>query len=409
MLKKFSTYSVILLFISWVPTKIEANDKFDLLIGDTENTTISLLTCDPGNEIYSLFGHSALRIQNPSQSINWVINWGLFEFNENQLQFGYDFAKGRLNYYMGVQEISSFIYEYSYYKRGVREQILNINTINKKKLIALIQENYRPEKRNYQYEFFYDNCSSRIRDILVNSIGDELKWANHSDANEYTYRQIIHQYLKYDPWLELGIDLVLGSKIDVVVDNQHLMFLPDYLESIVDQSTLTNDNAIKAKNLVGLKRPIIISDKKTRETYNISIYAWLSLLITFSLLILKKEKLFNIWTSTNLLITGILGVLLVFMWWGTDHSGTKYNLNLLWASPFNLLLVGVIIFKKWNKFSFIYIIITGIFLFSTILFWFTMAQELNPFVKPIIISLCLMYYYYFRKNKILINLPQTKD
>ena len=281
--------------------------------------------------------------------------------------------------------------------------------INKKKLIALVQENYRPEKRKYQYEFFYDNCSSRIRDILFKSIGDELKWSKHLDANKYTYRQIIHQYLKYDPWLELGIDLVLGSKIDVVVDNQSLMFLPDYLESIIDQSTITKDNAIKAKNLVGLKQPIIVSGKKTRETYNISIYAWLSLLITFSLLILKKEKLFNIWTSTNLLLTGILGVLLVFMWWATDHSGTKYNLNLLWASPFNLLLIGVIIFKKWNKFSFIYIIITGILLFSTILFWFTMAQELNPFVKPIIISLCLMYYYYFRKNKILINLPQTKD
>ena len=78
MLKKFSTYSLVLLFIYWVPSKIEAKDKFDLLIADEKNTTISLLTCDPGEEIYSLFGHSALRIQNPSQSINWVINWGLF-------------------------------------------------------------------------------------------------------------------------------------------------------------------------------------------------------------------------------------------------------------------------------------------------------------------------------------------
>ena len=246
MLKKFSTYSLVLLFIYWVPSKIEAKDKFDLLIADEKNTTISLLTCDPGEEIYSLFGHSALRIQNPSQSINWVIN-SLFEFNENQIQFGYDFAKGRLNYYMGIQEMSTFIYEYNYYKRGVREQKLNLSNTYKNKLIKLIQENYRPEKRKYKYEFFYDNCSSRIRDIILISIGDELKWTKHPDANKYTYRQIIHQYLKYDPWLELGIDLVLGSKIDVMVDNKSLMFLPHYLESIIDQSTINEKTVLKGK------------------------------------------------------------------------------------------------------------------------------------------------------------------
>ena len=175
------------------------------------------------------------------------------KFNENQIQFGYDFAKGRLNYYMGIQEMSTFIYEYNYYKRGVREQKLNLSNTYKNKLIKLIQENYRPEKRKYKYEFFYDNCSSRIRDIILISIGDELKWTKHPDANKYTYRQIIHQYLKYDPWLELGIDLVLGSKIDVMVDNKSLMFLPHYLESIIDQSTINEKTVLKGKKSSKIK------------------------------------------------------------------------------------------------------------------------------------------------------------
>jgi hypothetical protein len=108
-------------------------------------------------------------------------------------------------------------------------------------------------------------------------------------------------------------------------------------------------------------------------------------------------------------VVGILGLLLVFMWWGTDHQATKYNLNLLWASPFHFLLVYFIVFKKWNKFIYWYILISLVLLFITVLFWFTMTQELNSFVKPIILQLGLIYFYYMKKNKNLINLDSTRE
>ena len=405
MLKKFLKSK---LFLAFALLSISINSfGNNFLLEDLEETEISLLTCDPGNEIYSLFGHSALRINNTKLKVDMVVNWGLFSFSEGQFQFGYDFAKGRLNYFMGYQNMENFIEEYVQSERNVREQILNLSSDEKKKILDLISENYLPKNREYRYEFFYDNCSSRIRDLIQKTLSNQINWGQSQDANEYTFRNIIHHYLKYDPWIELGIDLVLGKRIDVLVDNKNLMFLPDYLELILDESSIEDEE--KKKKLISKKINIVQSSKTKREVKNISVYAWITLIITLLLLIIKKEKLFNLWSYINLFMVGILGLLLVFMWFGTDHQATKYNLNLLWASPLHLILLYFIFKNNWNTFSYWYIFIALVLLFTTVLFWFTLTQELNTFVKPIILELGLIYYYYLRKNKNIINLNSTKD
>ena len=406
MLVKFLNFkpiiSTLFLFVTIITN---ANQNF--LAKDLDNTIISLITCDPGNEIYSHFGHSALRIRNINKKVDLIVNWGLFSFSDGQFQFGYDFAKGRLKYKMGFQLMDDFIYEYKESKRGVREQILNINNNIKKNLLEKINENYKPENREYRYEFFYDNCSSRIRDIISATLDNQLKLAKSLDANKYSFRDIIHQHLENEPWLELGIDLVLGKRIDVIVDNKNLMFLPKYMEEIFDKSSLKN-NGLENK-LILRKKEIIISQPKEEKISNITKYSWAIFVLTILLLIFKREKIFNYWSIINFSIFGILGLLLIFMWFGTDHQATKFNLNLLWASPFNLLLIYFIISKKWNFTSYWYLIISLSLIFTTILFWFTLTQEFNDFVKPLILQLGLIYYYYFKKNKNLINLNSTKD
>ena len=406
MLKKFSNFK---LFFSIAILAINLNGfgNGDFLKNDLANTKISLITCDPGDEVYSHFGHSAIRIQNINKKIDLVVNWGLFSFSEGQLQFGYDFAKGRLNYFMGFQEMEGFMLEYIESKRSVREQELNLNIEEKKELLSIINENYKPENREYRYEFFYDNCSSRIRDLIYSTLNEKLEWGKSNDANKYSFRKIIHNYLKYDPWLELGIDLVLGKRIDIPVDNKNLMFLPNYMEEIIDKSHI-KENKTK-RNLVLKKNQIINYKNIHREIPNITIYSWITFIVTLLFLIVKNEKLFTIWSSLNLSIIGVLGILLLFMWFGTDHQATKNNLNVLWASPFHFLLLYFIFSKKWSNISYWYILIALALIFTTILFWFTLTQELNPFVKPIILQTGLIYYYYLRKNKFLINLNSTKD
>ena len=283
MLKKFLKSK---LFLAFALLSISINSfGNNFLLEDLEETEISLLTCDPGNEIYSLFGHSALRINNTKLKVDMVVNWVLFSFSEGQFQFGYDFAKGRLNYFMGYQNMENFIEEYVQSERNVREQILNLSSDEKKKILDLISENYLPKNREYRYEFFYDNCSSRIRDLIQKTLSNQINWGQSQDANEYTFRNIIHHYLKYDPWLELGIDLVLGKRIDVLVDNKNLMFLPDYLELILDESSIEDEE--KKKKLISKKINIVQSSKTKREVKNISVYAWITLIITLLLLIIN--------------------------------------------------------------------------------------------------------------------------
>jgi hypothetical protein len=373
--------------------------------GNIESTEISVLTCDPGNEIYSLFGHSALRIKNPINGQDLVVNWGLFEFSESQFQFGYDFAKGRLKYYMGIQLMSNFITEYRRSKRGIREQVLNLSNQEKYQIIQLLEENYKPENRKYKYEFFYDNCSSRLRDVIKKVFGENINFYQSPKSNKFTFRETIHLYLESFPWLKLGIDLVLGKKIDKLVSNENLMFLPLNVEEIFDKSLVENNGSIK--NLVKSKNTLIESFENKNKLNNIEFYSWILLAITLSLIVFKLDKALRVWSSLNLFIIGLLGIVLVFMWIGTDHNATKMNFNLLWASPFHFILIFYLIKESWNNFTYWYLILSLILIFTTILFWFTLTQEFNSFVKPIILELVIIYYYYFKKCGFQINLGKT--
>jgi hypothetical protein len=370
-----------------------------------ENTEISVLTCDPGTQIYSLFGHSALRIKNPVNGHDLVVNWGLFEFSESQFQFGYDFAKGRLKYYMGIQLMSNFITEYRRSKRGIREQVLNLSNQEKYQIIQLLEENYKPENRKYKYEFFYDNCSSRLRDVIKKVFGENINFYQSPKSNKFTFRETIHLYLESFPWLKLGIDLVLGKKIDKLVSNENLMFLPLNVEEIFDKSLVENNGSIK--NLVKSKNTLIESFENKNKLNNIGFYSWILLAITLLLIIFKLDKALRVWSSLNLFIIGLLGIVLVFMWIGTDHNATKMNFNLLWASPFHFILIFYLIKESWNNFTYWYLILSLILIFTTILFWFTLTQEFNSFVKPIILELVIIYYYYFKKCGFQINLGKT--
>ena len=370
-----------------------------------ESTEISVLTCDPGTQIYSLFGHSALRIKNPVNGHDLVVNWGLFEFSESQFQFGYDFAKGRLKYYMGIQLMSNFMIEYRRAKRGVREQVLNLSDQEKYQIIQLLEENYKPENRKYKYEFFYDNCSSRLRDIIKKVFNENINFYQSPKSNKFTFRETIHKYLESFPWLKLGIDLVLGKKIDVLVSNENLMFLPLNVEQIFDQSLVENNGA--KKNLIKSKNTLVESFENKNELSNIGIYSWILLGITLVLIVFKLEKALGFWSSLNLFIVGLLGIILVFMWIGTDHNATKMNFNLLWASPFHFILIYCLIKGCWNNFTYWYLILSLLLIFTTILFWFTLTQEFNSFVKPIILELVIIYYYYFKKCGFQINLGKT--
>ncbi len=403
MLWKFSHWTKPLFFLLFLSNNSTANISFR----NIDNTQFSVLTCDPGNQIYSLFGHSGLRIRNTSENIDQVVNWGLFEFNDDQFQFGYDFAKGRLSYYMGIQRTAGFLYEYKSSNRKVSEQILNLSHENKNKLIELININNLPENRKYKYEFFYDNCSSKIRDLLNAVFGSDLIWDQNNDANQFTFREIINENLQYKPWLGLGINLVLGSPIDVRVDNNNLMFLPKYVENILDKTSIEQNS--KKERIINKKVNLVTGDLKMPVAIDISFWFWIAFMFTILLLILKLDLIFKIWSSISLFTLGLLGFILIFMWLGTDHQGTKNNFNLLWATPTHWIMLYILFSKKASKLKSAFIISSLSIVFSTILFWFIIPQDFHYTIKPLILQVSIIYFYYYKKNKQQLNLTETSD
>lgn len=290
------------------------------------NTQISLLTCDPGSEIYSLFGHSAVRVKNEEKNFDVVFNYGTFDFQTPN--FTLKFMRGKLPYRLAVASYGSFLKEYHYFKRGVREQVLQINNSQKEDIIRFLENNAKPENAEYKYDFFYDNCSSRIRDVFEKTLHYPPQY---SGENKLTFRNLLHRYLEAWPWLCTGIDIIIGSKADKIADASAQMFIPDKLHDNLASAQLNGHN------LLGDTYDVLIFER-TEASFLITprLINFLLLLVIAFLYYKRKfnwlDVMFKLWLAFA--ITAML--LIVFLWFFTDHQATKINYNLLWLSPFYL-------------------------------------------------------------------------
>lgn len=232
-MKRSFLYVIFSLFLLLLPigqTTANSNDSIRL----------SLLTCAPGEVIYTLFGHTAIRYENPSQGIDVVFNYGLFSFDIPN--FALRFSLGETDYRLGVIDYPHFAGEYAYFGRSVWQQTLNLNNEEKAELIRLLQENYRPENRVYRYNFFYDNCATRPRDKIEESIAGKVIYPVEPQDGSRTFREIVHQYCKGHPWARFGIDLCIGSEADRPITQRQMMFAPFYLMDAFAGAQITGDS-----------------------------------------------------------------------------------------------------------------------------------------------------------------------
>jgi hypothetical protein len=188
---------------------------------------VSLITCGPGQDLYATFGHSALQVYDPVNGIDKVYNYGTFDFNTPN--FYLKFARGKLNYILNVSTFERFLYTYHVEGRWVVRQELELSPEQKEELYTFLEWNAKPENRDYQYDFFYDNCSTRIRDALLKILGEDLYFPELESDTTATFREMIDLYLTNHAWSDLGIDLALGMPCDEEAGFYEKMFLPDYL------------------------------------------------------------------------------------------------------------------------------------------------------------------------------------
>ena len=349
---------------------------------DSSHLRISVLTCAPGDELYSTFGHTALRIVDSSKQTDIIYNYGTFDFDDPD--FYMKFTRGKLDYFLSVESLAQFMYEYQVEKRAVTEQEINIPASAKIDIAQALKENMVGANRYYKYDFLYNNCTTRIRDIIQKYAG--LSVSRPLVPQKTTFRNMLHEYLDKGgkPWSRLGIDLLLASPIDKIVTIDQSMFLPDYLMKGVDSAAHRKEVAfIKSRTLISTGFP----SEPGSNYWPLIIFSIICIIITFISFLKSKTAIILTRVFDFLLFfkTGLIGCLLLFMWFGTDHKACAVNYNLLWALPTHLI-AAFSVWKKPNRFA-KYFTASSVLSVLLLITWFWLPQQLNPAFIPITLLL----------------------
>lgn len=351
---------------------------------DSCHLRISLLTCSPGEELYSTFGHSALRVIDSVTQEDIVYNYGTFNFDEPG--FYTKFIRGKLLYYLSTQDFNSFKQDYQEANRGMIEQVLNLNCKEKQKMVHILQQNLMAENRFYKYDFLFDNCTTRLRDLLVNSADSTVRFSAIVKQRT-SFRNLIHEYLNYNDkqWSKLGIDLLLGAKTDAVMNNTEVMFLPDYLLKGFDSAKIGSKPVVETKQKVyDLQQEKVQRNFLLDPLFIFSVLFILIVAISFSQGSSVKSVLYG-FDGFLFFITGFAGLLILFMWFGTEHVMCRNNYNILWAWPTHAVIAFFINSKKqWVR---KYFLITAMVNLFVLLVWFFLPQQMNPAFIPVVLLL----------------------
>lgn len=360
----------------------------------SDSATISVITCGPWQEeLYSAFGHSAFRVYDPKNNIDEAYNYGVFDFD--QPNFYLNFARGFLYYKLGVYSYPRFRDYYIYHNRYVHEQVLNLNEAERNKVYAYLQWNALPENASYRYDYFYDNCATKIRDVVKASLGEDVVFDGSFIKTNYSIRDLTDIYLVHQPWGDLGIDICLGLPMDKVASPYEYMFLPDYVEASFDHATLTGKPLVRSKSVVYQQRTEPLPNPISPFLI-FSVVAGAALLISF--LDFRRQKLSTWFDATLFSLAGAIGLLLVFLWFGTDHKAAAKNFNMLWALPTHLIAVVTFIKSPgWLKHYFLGV---SILMALLLIAWTFLPQALNSALFPVVIALGVRAFaqYAFRAN-----------
>jgi hypothetical protein len=347
----------------------------------SQQAEISVLTLGPfQGELYSAFGHSAIRVYDPMQGIDDAYNWGVFDFN--QPNFYLNFAGGYLYYKLGVYPYDRFRDYYIYYNRYVHEQKLNLTQQQKQKLYNYLIWNRQPQNQNYRYDYFYNNCATKVRDVVKTVFGDSVQFDGSYIQTKYSIRDLTDIYLEQQPWGDLGIDICLGLPMDKKASAYEYMFLPDYVEAGFNHATLGSEPLVK--------ETISVYESQKEEPVK-SLLHPLTVFSVFALLVFglcfwdyKRKKLSRWFDALLFGVLGIVGLLLFVLWFFTDHNAAAVNFNLLWALPTHVMLV-VAVFRKpiWLR---SYFAVSGVVLAVSLLAWPLLPQQLNVFLIPLMLA-----------------------
>lgn len=365
----------------------------------SDSAKISLITCSPGEELYSAFGHTGIRVTDYINDFDVVFNYGTFDFE--QPGFYTNFIRGRMLYSLAVDRFDNFRQQYIYEGRRVEEQVLNLTPTDKKKIFAALFENAKEENRNYRYDFFWDNCCTRPRDVLEKSLGNRLTYDYSLLDSNMTMRQALKPWVANKPWVDFGFDLILGLPCEVPATPRNQTFLPSALHTLIKGTTIDGQPFVQTDKVIV---DLPFSPKKFEGIHPLLVTIGI---MVFGLLLIFVERMkkthFWWFDFTLFFITGLLGTFFLGMWLFTEHYSVPKNLNMLWLLPTHLVASFYLLRNNKPKWLSAYFVITFITLIILLASWGKLPQPFNIAVLPMIVLMAnraLRIFLYFKLQQI---------
>lgn len=360
---------------------------FSVQSQSTDSIRFSLLTCAPGTEIYSLFGHTAIHYENYTRRIDVVFNYGMFSFNTPN--FIFRFVAGETDYQLGITPYSYFEAEYAMRGSSVYQQVLNLTQSEKERLLTILENNYLPENRIYRYNYFYDNCTTRARDKIEECIEGKVVYPDSLSGK--SYRSIVHEFTAGSPWDEFGIDLCLGAEADKEINKRQQMFSPFYMKYYASNAYIVDTR--------GTRRPLILDETKIVDVEPEEVQPgfilsplmcgalFLALCVVMAWGQWKTQRIWWGWDIVLYGLQGLAGCIIAFLFFFSVHPTVGSNWLLILFNPIPLLYLPFMVYKAVKRKKDYYHVGNMVYLtlFITILPF--CGQEFNLTVLPLALGL----------------------
>ncbi|MDE7346628.1 MAG: DUF4105 domain-containing protein [Muribaculaceae bacterium] len=349
-----------------------------------EDLTVSIVTCDPGPDVYELCGHAAIRIR--SEVMDSVWNYGIFDFSSPN--FIYRFCKGETDYMVYGYQFSRFMP--AYVRRGskVTEQILDLTQEEARKLRSLLQVESRPENRIYRYNYVRDNCATRPWKRVTQATDREILLP---DTLYYpTFRSEMRHFHRNYPWYQFGIDLVLGSGLDYPLAKDEDIFAPPVLAAKIAEGSIGGNPLVRETNVIfpGYYDATLPATPWWRTPMAVGIVMFALSLGTMFVYILKK-RLWKLWICLYFLVVGVAGCIVTFLVFCSEHEATSPNILILWLNPLQLIIAAGVWFRSWKSVVIVMACYDVVMAVALTLLWATplIIQVANPAVWPMLLSI----------------------
>ena len=390
----WSKYSILSGFLLLLCSSIiRAQDTLSVQSSESSPFRFSVLTCTPGTDAYAHFGHTAILLEDTIAKRNAVFNYGCFD--DSQKNFILNFMAGNTNYLLEAESLDFFLWRYRQTGNGVTRQELDLTSDESQKLWDLLVWNMQRENQTYLYNWLYDNCTERARDIIEKAINGKVLYERSSSS--LTAREMLHEKLTNAPWLQLGIDIILGSEIDKPIGKRIQMFLPDFYETELTKAYIVDSNGVK-RPLVSETEIMQKPTERSRETAspitpNIVFYSILGLIVCITIIDIVRRKLFICTDILLLTAQSITGIVVAGLFFFSKHPAVDSNWMVIAFNPLFLIYAIFLIYnwktnkgEKWKK-KFEAANLTVLLVFIGVLF--LPYQWFNPAVYAMVLTLLI--------------------